>query len=77
MYEYKTTSSFNYKKGDKIGTPGFVRGLHDMHEKEGKMDEKKILNYVIPLAEDGFEVDSELERSLKLFVLTLIETLPF
>lgn len=41
MYEYKTTSSFNYKKGDKIGTPGFVRGLHDMHEKEGKMDEKK------------------------------------
>jgi gamma-glutamyltranspeptidase len=36
----------DYKKGDKIGTPGFVRGLHDMHEKEGKMDEKKILNYV-------------------------------
>lgn len=44
-----------------------VRGMHDMHEKEGKMDEKKIFNYVIPLAEDGFEVDSELERSLKIY----------
>ena len=77
MYEYKTTSSFNYKKGDKIGTPGFVRGLHDMHEKEGKMDEKKILNYVIPLAEDGFEVDSELERSLKLFGSDIDRNSPF
>ena len=38
-----------------------------MHEKEGKMDEKKIFDYVIPLAEDGFEVDSELERSLKIY----------
>lgn len=77
MYEYKTLSSFNYKKGDKIGTPGFVRGLHDMHEKEGKMDEKKILNYVIPLAEDGFEVDSELERSLKLFGADIDRNSPF
>ena len=52
---------------DQTGTPGFVRGLHDAHKDAGKMDEKKILNYVIPLAEDGFEVDSELERSLKLY----------
>ena len=34
-------SSYEYKEGDKIGVPGFVRGLHDMHAKEGKMDEKK------------------------------------
>ena len=48
-----------------------------MHEKEGKMDEKKILNYVIPLAEDGFEVDSELERSLKLFGSDIDRNSPF
>ena len=29
-------SSYEYKEGDKIGVPGFVRGLHDMHAKEGK-----------------------------------------
>ena len=40
--------------------------MHDMHQ-EGKMDEKKIFSYVVPLAEDGFEVDSELERSLKIY----------
>ena len=67
MYEYKTLSSYNYKKGDEIGTPGFVQGMHDMHQREGKMDEKKIFSYVVPLAEDGFEVDSELERSLKIY----------
>ena len=67
MYEYKTLSSYNYKKGDEIGTPGFVQGMHDMHQREGKMDEKKIFSYVVPLAEDGTEVDSELERSLKIY----------
>lgn len=41
--------------------------MHDMHQREGKMDEKKIFSYVVPLAEDGFEVDSELERSLKIY----------
>ncbi len=76
-YEYKTMSSYNYKQGDKIGVPGFVRGMHDMHEKEGKMDEKKIFNYVIPLAEDGFEVDSELERSLKLYGRKIDHNSPF
>ncbi|MBI5973117.1 gamma-glutamyltransferase [Staphylococcus caledonicus] len=77
MYEYKTMSSFNYKKGDEIGTPGFVQGLHDMHQREGKMDEKKILNYVIPLAKNGFEVDSELERSMKLFGSDIDRDSPF
>ncbi|MCJ1661390.1 gamma-glutamyltransferase [Staphylococcus sp. NRL 16/872] len=77
MYEYKTMSSFNYKKGDQIGTPGFVQGLHDMHEREGKMDEKKVFNYVIPLAEDGFEVDAELERSLKMFGSDIDRDSPF
>ena len=66
QWQYKDISSFNFKQKDEIGTPGFVRGIHDAHKEAGKMDEKKILNYVIPLAEDGFEVDSELERSLKL-----------
>ncbi|MCG1682232.1 gamma-glutamyltransferase [Staphylococcus epidermidis] len=76
-YEYKTMSSYEYKEGDKIGVPGLVRGLHDMHEKEGKMDEKKILDYVIPLAKDGFEVDSELERSLKLYGRDIDHNSPF
>ena len=77
LYEYKTMSSYNFKQGDKIGTPGFVRGMHDMHEKEGKMDEKKIFDYVIPLAEDGFEVDSELERSLKIYGSKIDRNSPF
>ena len=38
---------------------------------------RKILNYVIPLAEDGFEVDSELERSLKLFGSDIDRNSPF
>ncbi|NAN27580.1 gamma-glutamyltranspeptidase, partial [Staphylococcus epidermidis] len=29
------------------------------------MQSKKIFDYVIPLAEDGFEVNSELEMSIK------------
>ena len=58
MYEYKTLSSYNYKKGDEIGTPGFVQGMHDMHQREVKWM-RRIFSYVVPLAEDGFEVDSE------------------
>ena len=41
------------------------------------MDEKKIFNYVIPLAEDGFEVDSELERSLKIYGSKIDRNSPF
>ncbi|GEQ05962.1 gamma-glutamyltransferase [Staphylococcus gallinarum] len=77
QWQYKDISSFNYKNKDQIGTPGFVRGLHDAHKDAGKMDEKKILNYVIPLAEDGFEVDSELERSLKLYGSDVDRDSPF
>ena len=36
LMNIKTMSSYEYKEGDKIGVPGFVRGLHDMHAKEGK-----------------------------------------
>lgn len=77
LYEYKTYSSYNFKQGDKIGTPGFVRGMHDLHEKEGKMDEKKLFDYVIPLAKDGFEVDSELESSLKIYGSKIDRNSPF
>lgn len=77
QWQYKDISSFNFKQKDEIGTPGFVRGLHDAHKEGGKMDEKKILDYVIPLAEDGFEVDSELERSLKLYGSDVDRNSPF
>lgn len=77
QWQYKDISSFNFKQKDEIGTPGFVRGIHDAHKEAGKMDEKKILNYVIPLAEDGFEVDSELERSLKLYGSDIDRNSPF
>ena len=39
----RCTTIYNYKKGDEIGTPGFVQGMHDMHQREGKMDEKIFL----------------------------------
>src|SRR5699024_6578937 len=77
QWQYKDISSFDYDKKDEIGTPGFVRGIHDAHEEAGKMDEKKILNYVIPLAEEGFEDDSELERSLKLYGSDVDRDSPF
>ena len=76
QWQYKDISSFNYKQKDKIGVPGFVRGLEDAHKEAGKMDRKKIMNYVIPLAE-GFEVDSELERSLKLYGSDVDRDSPF
>ncbi|MCU5745349.1 gamma-glutamyltransferase [Staphylococcus sp. SQ8-PEA] len=77
QYQYKDISSYGFKQGDQIGTPGFVRGMHEVHSKEGKMSEKDILNHVIPLAEDGFEIDSELERSLKLFGGKIDRNTPF
>ena len=77
QWQYKDISSFNYKQKDKIGVPGFVRGLEDAHKEAGKMDRKKIMSYVIPLAEEGFEVDSELERSLKLYGSDVDRDSPF
>lgn len=77
QWQYKDISSFKYDEKDEIGTPGFVRGIHDAHKEAGKMDEEKILNYVIPLAEEGFEVDSELERSLKLYGSDVDRDSPF
>lgn len=77
QWQYKDISSFNYKQKDKIGVPGFVRGLEDAHKEAGKMDRKKIMNYGIPLAEEGFEVDSELERSLKLYGSDVDRDSPF
>ena len=77
QWQYKDISSFNYKQKDKIGVPGFVRGLENAHKEAGKMDRKKIMSYVIPLAEEGFEVDSELERSLKLYGSDVDRDSPF
>ena len=49
-------SSYNFKQGDKIGTPGFVRGMHDMHEKKKvRWTRRKSSTIFIPLAEDGFK----------------------
>ncbi|AVQ34741.1 gamma-glutamyltransferase [Staphylococcus kloosii] len=77
QWQYKDISSFDYKDKDQTGTPGFVRGMHDVHKAGGKMAEKDILNDVIPLAEEGFEVDSELERSLKLYGSDVDRNSPF
>ncbi|MGL4009751.1 gamma-glutamyltransferase [Staphylococcus nepalensis] len=77
QWQYKDISSFNFKQKDKIGTPGFVRGLEDIHKDAGKMDRKKIMNYVIPLADKGFEIDAELERSLKLYGNNIDKNSPF
>src|SRR5699024_10370056 len=77
QWQYKDISSFNYKQKDQVGVPGFVRGIDDAHNEAGKMDKKKVMNYVIPLAEEGFEVDSELERSLKLYGSDVDRDSPF
>ncbi|WP_239725104.1 MULTISPECIES: gamma-glutamyltransferase [unclassified Mammaliicoccus] len=75
--QYKDISSINYNQNDEIGIPGFVKGVSDLHQKEGKMEFKKIMNYVIPLADDGFEIDSELEKSLKLYSKDIDRDSPF
>ena len=66
MYEYKTLSSYNYKKGDEIGTHlDLCKVCMICINEKVKWMRRKFL--VVPLAEDGFEVDSELERSLKIY----------
>ncbi|UEX90292.1 gamma-glutamyltransferase [Staphylococcus ratti] len=77
VYDYNAISSHNYKKGDTIGVPGFVSGMSHMHDKEGKMSEKDILNYVIPLAEDGFQVNSDLEKMLLKYSAIIDKSSPF
>lgn len=77
VYDYNTVSGYNYQKGDEVGVPGFVQGMHDMHEKEGHMSEKKILNYVIPLAEDGFQVNTDLAKLLSKYSGNLDNNSPF
>lgn len=76
-WEYKDKSSSRYIKGDQSGVPGFVQGIHDTHKKYGKMSDKKIFDYVIPLAEDGFEVNSELEMSIKKYSKGIDKSSPF
>ncbi|MFG6257673.1 gamma-glutamyltransferase, partial [Staphylococcus epidermidis] len=41
------------------------------------MQSKKIFDYVIPLAEDGFEVNSELEMSIKKYSKGIDKSSPF
>ncbi|MBM6630251.1 gamma-glutamyltransferase [Mammaliicoccus vitulinus] len=77
LLEYKDMSGYNYKKSDETGVPGLVSGLHQAHKNGGSMDEKKIMNYVIPLAKDGFEVDDELDRSLKIYGDDIDKDSPF
>lgn len=77
VYDYSAVSSYHYKNGDQVGVPGFVKGMHDMHDKEGKMSEKKILNYVIPLAEDGFQVNTDLAKLLSKYSATIDKDSPF
>lgn len=77
VYDYSAVSSYDYKQGDETGVPGFVKGMHDMHNKEGKMSEKKILNYVIPLAEDGFQVNADLEKLLLKYSGNIDKNSPF
>jgi gamma-glutamyltranspeptidase/glutathione hydrolase len=47
-----------------IGTPGTVRGLALAHAKFGKLPWKDLVAPAIKLAEDGFEVNGPLARSL-------------
>lgn len=77
VYDYSAMSSYNYKNGQEIGVPGFVKGMHDMHQKEGSMSEKKILNYVIPLAEDGFQVNNDLAKLLSKYSGNIDKNSPF
>ncbi|WP_194749904.1 gamma-glutamyltransferase [Staphylococcus chromogenes] len=77
VYDYNAVSSHNYKNGDQIGGPGFVSGMSHMHAKEGKMSEKEILNYVIPLAEDGFQVNTDLEKMLLKYSAIVDKNSPF
>ena len=34
QWQYKDISSFNYKQKDKIGVPGFVRGLEELIKRQ-------------------------------------------
>ncbi|MEK4924383.1 gamma-glutamyltransferase [Cytobacillus sp. FSL R5-0569] len=55
------------------GIPGFVKGMEDIHEAEGSMSFKKIMDKVIPLAADGFEVDEDLSYRFKVALKNRID----
>ncbi|MEX3712270.1 gamma-glutamyltransferase [Cytobacillus horneckiae] len=64
QYREMAPLSSNSRKTDS-GVPGFVKGMADIHEEEGKLSFESIMNQVIPLAEEGFKVDDQLEYRFK------------
>lgn len=47
-----------------VATPGFVRGMHDVHKKWGRLSWKKVLEPAIELAEKGFPIGISLADSI-------------
>nr|WP_068129900.1 gamma-glutamyltransferase [Nosocomiicoccus ampullae] len=65
--KYQSISSSVYEKGDLIGVPGLVRGMDYLQKEYGSMKMEEILDYVIPLAEDGITVDARFAQNLALY----------
>lgn len=65
--KYQSISSSEYAPGDLIGVPGLVSGMDTLQKEYASMDMKDILDYVIPLAEDGITVDARFAQNLALY----------
>lgn len=65
--KYQSISSSEYAHGDLIGVPGLVSGMDTLQKEYASMDMKDILDYVIPLAEDGITVDARFAQNLALY----------
>ncbi|MDQ0269139.1 gamma-glutamyltransferase family protein [Cytobacillus purgationiresistens] len=66
LQQYREIAPLSSKKlKTESGIPGFVKGMEEIHQAEGDLPFESIMNHIIPLAEEGIEVDSELEYRLK------------
>ncbi|MBB6448389.1 gamma-glutamyltranspeptidase/glutathione hydrolase [Geomicrobium halophilum] len=66
-YDYREMSPSVENNEDVInfaGTPGFLKGMDQIHEDHGSLDMERLVNPSIELAEEGFDVDPMLANRL-------------
>lgn len=65
VYEGRAMPAFSRNGGLAVATPGFVKGLHEVHEKWGKLPWKDLIAPSVELARKGFEVYPSLSEAME------------
>ncbi|MDO5738141.1 MAG: gamma-glutamyltransferase [Eubacteriales bacterium] len=75
--DYRSSSGLAPKQIDDLGIPGLVYGMNSIHQLYAKLSWEQLLEPAIKLARDGFIVNSDIERAMRIATQALMQNPAF